>query len=377
MNSRTVTSVHSGESMLRQRMDAFLRDQYALSGVSVFVQTVIGCCLYLFDRVSTPGYLCVLLSMGSAGAFYAAASFLQRRADPEKGVLKTYLGAAGEKAAAVLLAVCLLMDAQLASFSLCAVMSEVLPDVSTLLVALAVFLLTAFAIGGRDQYALPRLSRILRWVLILFLLWPLFRALPQGNRGHLFPLLGQGAGSIFSGALWMTGCAAGAVYPWLLPKGAPEEKMMREGKKKGIGSLLGGGLFGCVFALAAAFLLPFYALARPETLGWRLMIFGTLSPSLIGWSLNVWAILFFLLLGMSAGVTRAASLLSAAAEKSASSPFLLTFLLFLQLPLAALHTDDAALVLVMLSPLRGTVTAGLLGLMLLCSALKKTMGKTK
>ena len=187
MNGQTTTSVDSRGMMLRQRRTAFLQDQYSLSGVSLFTQIMIGCGLYLNDHVSTPGYLCVLLLMAPLGLFYGLAAYLQRRTPADQGPLPVCLGKWGGRAGAVLLALGCLADAQLASFSLCAVMSEILPDVSSFWVAFSTLLLTAFAIGGRDVYALPRLARLMRWALILFIFWPLFSALPQGIWGICFP----------------------------------------------------------------------------------------------------------------------------------------------------------------------------------------------
>ena len=359
MNERTTTFVRDEESQLAQRTDAYLRDEYALAGVSVYAQWLIGIALYLFSRVSTPGYMSVLLSGAAMTGIWALSRFLQRNADPEKGVLRAYLGRFGEKAAAAALAMCFLTDAQLAFFTLCAVMSEVLPDVNTLWAALATALLTAFALKG-EPFALPRLSRVLRWVLLLFMAWPVIAALPQGNIGHLSPVLGMGAGNILSGGLWLCGCAAGACCPWLLPQSADTGKAMQSGKRKGLGSLLGGLFFSALFALLAAYLLPFYALARPETAGWRLLIFSTLSPSLIGWSLMLWAVLFFLLLALSAGTSRAALLITSAAGREKPSSLLTAVLLLMQVPLSALNTDQSEDILLRLAPFRAVIVAAVL-----------------
>ena len=363
MNKRTTTFVRDEESQLAQRTDAYLRDEYALAGVSVYVQWLIGIALYLFSRVSTPGYMSVLLSGAAMTGIWALSRFLQRNADPEKGVLRACLGRYGEKTASAALALCFFADSQLAFFTLCAVMSEVLPDVNTLWAALATALLTAFALKG-DPFALPRLSRVLRWVLLLFMAWPVIAALPQGNIGHLFPALGMGAGNILSGGLWLCGCAAGACCPWLLPQSADTGKAMQSGKRKGLGSLLGGLFFSALFALLAAYLLPFYALARPETAGWRLLIFSTLSPSLIGWSLMLWAVLFFLLLALSAGTSRAALLIARAAGREKPSFLLTAVLLFMQVPLSALNTDKGEEILLNTAPYRAVIVIAVLAALL-------------
>lgn len=370
MNERTTTRVRDAEGQLSQRTDAYLRDEYALSGVSVYVQLLIGTALYLFGRVSTPGYMSVLLSGAAVILIWAVSRLLQRNASAEKGVLREYLGSLGEKAASLLLALCFLVDSQLALFALCAVMGEVLPDVNTFWAALFAALMTALSLRGAP-YALPRLSRILRWVLLLFMAWPMLTALPQGSIGHLCPALGMGPGSVLSGALRMGGCAAGACCPWLLPQSPGTFAAMREKKPRGLGSLLGGVLFAALFALEAAYLLPFYALARPETAGWRLLIFSTLSPSLIGWSLMLWAMLFFLLLALSAGTSRAAALLARAAGKGTPTPFLPAVLLLLQVPLAALNTDISEGLLLRLAPFRG------LAVLLVLSALLARLGIRK
>lgn len=360
---QTETSVHSMTAMRRLRRDVFARDQYALTGVCLYAQLLIGVGLYLYGHVSTPGYLSVLLALPAFLAVYFLSLFLAGR----RG--KGRLDSAAGRALYFLLGVVSLLDAQLAMFALCAVLSDILPNISPFWGAVAIALITALSVGGGDEYALSRLARLLRWGLLAALLYAAAGAVPSGNVGHLFPLLGYGWGIIGRGALWMSGCAAGCCFPLIQPRDGEILSAMRGHWKAGLRNVLFPVLLAAAAALLSAYLMPVYALARPETLGFRLLLISHMNPSLLGWSLLVCGTMFLLLLALAAGVLRGAALFACAAGRKNTSPLLITVLLLLPVPAAALGTVPVEEALLVLAPWRGAAAVIALLLMLLLSFL--------
>ena len=355
--SQTETNVTGRQSLLQERRRVYALEQYALSGLQLYVQMAIGLALYLYQHVSTPGYLSLALLLPFAAGLMGGALWLCRRRQAGETPLESAVGRRLARVLAVALALCALMDAQLAAYSLCAVLSETLPSVSSLWAALAAAVVTALAIGGGDEYALPRLARLLRWLLGLMVGFCAATALPHGSPGHLAPWLGRGTGSVLQGALWMSGGVASCCLPLLTPQRETNLQGLYDGGKRGLRTVLLSLTLGMVTALTSAFLLPFYALARPETLGWRLLLVSDVSPSLAGWSLLLCGLLMLLLMAQAAGVTRAASLICWAAGRDTASPFLITGLLMLLFPLSALSTQDAEALLRALAPWRSAVTS--------------------
>ena len=322
--SQTTTDVTDRQTLLRERHKAYALEQYALSGLQLYAQVAIGLALYLYGHVSTPSYLALALLLPFTAGLMGGALWLCRRRQAGETPLASAVGKPLARVLAVTLALCALLDAQLAAYSLSAILSEVLPNVSSLWVALAVAVVTALAIGGGDEYGLPRLARLLRWLLGLMIGFCAVTALPHGSLGHLAPWLGRGMGSVLQGALWMTGSVATSCLPLLTPQRETALQALCDGGKTGLRTVLLSLTLGMVTALISAFLLPFYALARPE------------------------------------GVTRAASLICWAAGKETASPFLITVLLMMLLPLSALASQDAETLLRALAPWRGAGVAAVL-----------------
>ena len=77
-------------------------------------------------------------------------------------------------------------------------------------------------------------------------------------------------------------------------------------------------------------------------------------------ALSAAGLLMLLLMAQAAGVTRAASLICWAAGKETASPFLITVLLMMLLPLSALASQDAETLLRVLAPWRGAGVAAVL-----------------
>ena len=85
----TQTSVHSTASMQALRRQSLASDQYALCGLNVYAQILIGMALYLYERVGTPGYFSILLT----APFALALLYLARRAAkrPPRGSVRRIL----------------------------------------------------------------------------------------------------------------------------------------------------------------------------------------------------------------------------------------------------------------------------------------------
>ena len=324
------------DDLFSQRSRALALDQCALSGVSLYGQLVIGIAFYLYAHVSTPGYLSILLTLPYLLLMSLGGWWLARHTPPDQNAIQWAIGKKAEKPIAIGFSLIFLLDAQLAFYALTAMMRNVLPDMSTFFIALAVALTTAFTISGGDEYALHRLTRFLRWVFLLVFLYCAITSLPYGNMGHLHPALGHGAASIFRGALWMCGCLGGAACPLILPQQAATHSALCEKKGAFLRPQLFALLAAALTALLSAWLLPVYALARPETLGWRMLPITHVNPSQMGWSLFLCGQMFLMLITLSAGVTRSAALITHALDQKTHKPFLITLLLFFLLPMAAL-----------------------------------------
>lgn len=335
MEGKTKTWVHTEETMRRQRERAAIREKAALSSLGIFGQITIGCSLYLYDHVSTPGYLSILLTLPFLLLIQGTGFMLMRRSDPGKGAILEGAGEIAGRILAALLALLCWLDGQLAFYALCAMVSNILPTVSSFQVALAIAVIVAFALGGQGNQGLARLSRLIGVLVFLCIFYCVLIALPYGNGGHLFPLLGRGMGSIFRGAFWMCGCLSGACLPLLMP--LENKEAMTENRrllwKPSLLALLGG----CGIALLSGYLLPFYALARPETMGYRLLLLARISPSVAGWSLLVCAMLFLMLMTLGAAVQGGGKLLALSGRRRKIPVSLTAGILFSYVPCGALN----------------------------------------
>ena len=372
--NKTSTPVHSMDAMLRQRETALAHDQCVLSGVSLYGQIYIGIALYLYSHVSTPGYLSILLAAPFLLLVSLLSLWLARQADPRQGVLRWAAGRRAGSVMAVVLAAVFWLDAQLAVYSLTAIVQNVLPNVSTLWVSLAIAVMMAITIGGGEEHALPRLARMLRWLILAFFLYCLFTALPYGKMGHLFPLLGHGGGRLFQGALWICGCLGGACCPLILPNAGQYMGPLRSRTSLLLRPQLTALAAAILTALLSAYLLPVYALARPETLGWRLLLITHVSPSVVGWSLFLCAVMFLMLITLAAGVTQSASLLTWAAGAPRAKPYIIAVLLLLQVPAAALDLEVIEEGLTRIAPWRGAAVLLILLTLALGALVKKGRG---
>ena len=332
---KTVTSVHSDFQMLAQRRGASFRDKNSLNALSVFAQLCVGFSLYLYGRVSTPGYLSVLLSAPVVPLLFLPGWFLSRRKKPGLSVLASAAGKKGAKVYFLCFFALHLLDAQLAFFALCAVVKDVMPDFSPTFAALAAAVFCF--LGGDIRESLPRLARFLKWLIGLMLFYCLAIAVPYGRIAHFFPLLGYGPASILQGALWISGASASCVWPLL----ARAEDDQPAGFFPVLLSPLAAVGWGTVTYLAAVWLMPVYAMQRPQSLGWRMLLLVHMTPSVPAWSMAVIGLTLLLLTALSYSVSQAAFALSQFGGSQKTPRFLYAALFMLPIPACVLDPDAA------------------------------------
>lgn len=369
--TQTVTPVQNMDALLRQRSKALARDQCALGGVSLYAQLVIGIALYLYDHVSTPSYLSILLTLPFLLLLSLISHWLARQADPQESVIAWALGRRAGKIIAIGFAAIFWLDAQIAAYALNAMVQNVLPDMSPLWSSLSVALIMAWTIGGGDQYALHRLTRFFRWIMLPVFLYCAITVLPKGNIGHLFPVLGYGSASIFQGSLWLCGCLAGACCPLVMPQAKQTMASLCQRRCTLLRPYLAALAAASLTALLSAYLLPIYALARPESLGWRMMVITHVSPSVAAWSLFLCMQMFLLLIALAAGVTRAAAQITWAVRRPQAKPFLILLLLLLQVPAAALPMIEVQEMFLAIAPWRGAAALALMLILLIGALIRK------
>lgn len=364
---QTGTAVHDLSSLYRQEKQALARNEWGLTALSVGGQAVIGTAFYLYAHVSTPGYISILLLIPAGLLLASFSMWLLKRAGGGPALLLA--GNAAGRGAALVLGVTCFLDAQMAAWALCALVGEALPQMSPLLPLLGAVLMTGAAL--QEGGGLRRLARLLRALVPGAIGLCALTALPHGSPRYLAPWMGYGIPSILQGVLWMGGCLSGLCYPALMP----DEKM-------GGALLIGGGrmarraawgalLFAAAYALISAWLLPVYGLARPESLGWRMMLFSKVSASSVAWALCLGGLTFLLLAAFGAGVQRSGRMLSFAAGKQGCLQWLMWGLPLLAVPAAALQTVPVEKALRLLLPLRLPMAAGIMGILALGAIRKR------
>lgn len=334
-HDQTKTSVHSRQAALGQRQAESLRNHFSLSAILLYAQLVIGCSFVLYEKVGTPGYMSILLLYVPMTMLY----FISCRMAEKPGIREGALG----KTADVLLFVCLMLDAQLSLYAFTAIVREILPDYNTALITLVTLLCVLPALHRQHSPALPSFARLLRYPLVVGLGFSMLGAMRYGRLDHLFPLFGQGAEPIFSGALWMCASLSAALTP-LLIHNPPSGKLQR---RQGYRSLAMGLLLGAGTAMVAAYLMPYHFLTLPDALGARLLMPIKVHPALIAWSVTVCLMMMLMLISLSAALSRGVHVLSHVTGHPVG-PWLALVLV----PLPALSTDVAREIAIYLPALR-------------------------
>lgn len=339
---QTKTSVQSTPAQFTQRTAAAANNRFSLLAIHLYAQLTAGLCFYLYRHVSTPSYMSILLLFVPLSAIY----FLSLHLGKTENLLSTPLG----KCAGTLFVFCLLIDALMSLAAFTALVREMLPDYNSALIVLASLICVMPAFRARNPHALPSLAHLLRFPLLLAFAFSMLGTLNQGNGGNLFPLLGMEGKRILTGGLWMCGCLSPVLSPLFLPDPLQETQ-----KRKGFASLSVALLLGAGTALLAAYLLPFYFLSRPETVGTQLLLFLKVNTSLLAWSLMVCGMMLLLLISLSCALSQCFRLFGCITRKNLSP-----WAGLLLLPLPALATDGAMEWLVALASVRGWLLAGVL-----------------
>ena len=354
---RTTTHIHSETALRAQRAGAFMRDQFALSGMSLYAQLTLGTALFLFRNTSTPSYMAVLLTLPVVLALIALSKALSNAAQPGVGVLRSLMPPAAASAGAVLLSLSLFIDAQIVLYCFCAIVTHILPQASLVRISVTLALAVPLAVYRGDESALGRVAGFAGIVLIAVILLTIVTALPFGDFGHLFPLFGKGVDTVLTGFLWLSGAASCAAVPYLLPTNRKSLDMLIDRKKPRLAAALFAVLAAALSALMRAFLLPYYALSRPETLGAQIMIVPEVSPSIIGWSLYMTALVLLLVIVFTAAVTASSAFLrDAFGKRDVKSPLTPFLISLAAVPLAALNLKDGRAALLGIAPYRLALT---------------------
>ncbi|MBR5111509.1 MAG: hypothetical protein IK099_15120 [Clostridia bacterium] len=356
MTGRTTTRVHSAGQMQDQRWHALAFDRCALGGISVYTQIYIGLALYMYSHVSTPGYISILLTIPFALLMLFLAFETAKNTDPNTGVIPFSAGKHFEKPVLFVFLLLHLFNAQLVFTSLGAMLLEVMPEHSLWQLALLITLSLAWANSGRKEDALARLARFLKWVVFLLLLYVALTSMPHGSAAHFFPLLGYGWKTIGSGAVWMCGAVSGCVWPLIRPQDRKSLSPMLERKSRVILIVLLSILAGSAAMAVSVWLMPFFAMAASETMGWRLMPMTHMTPSIPAWSMETVGVLLLFYLALSYNVAQASALLSQIAGRLAASGWMTLLLLLLLMPCAALQYGGILETLSRIAFLRGPVT---------------------
>lgn len=375
MTGKTTACVHSPQQMKAQRWQALAQDRAALCGISVYAQIFIGLALYLYGHVSTPGYLSVLLMVPFALLLVYLARKTAAPAEEEAGVISFAAGKRMEKPVLFLFLLLHLFNAQLTFAALCAMLLDAMPEHSLWKMALLIAPVLAWANSGRTEDALARLARFLKWVIFALLLYSMLAAVPCGKAAHFFPLLGYGWNTVGQGALWMCGAVSGCVWPLLTPQNSQALSPLLKKKSAVMVPVLLAILAGCLTMLVSVWLMPVYAMARDETLGWRLMLAVNMTPSIPAWSMQTIGLLLLFFLCLSHSANQASSLAAQMAGKRAASGWVTTLLLLALVPCAVAQSPRIQDTLIQLAFLRGPVTLALVFLLSVGSAVHRRKRK--
>lgn len=337
MTGKTTTDVHSAEQMSLQRWRALARDRCALCGLSVFTQIFIGMAFYLYDHVSTPGYLSILLTIPFALVLMLLARGTALKAGEQAEVISFAAGKRGTKPVLFFFLVLHLFNAQLIFVSLCAMLLDTMPDHSLWKMALLIALALALANSGRQEEALTRLARFLKWIIFALLLYAVLASAPHGRAAHFFPVFGYGWKSIANGALWMCGAVSGCVWPWLAPQNKQALSPLLAKRHIIIKPILLSILAGCAMMMVSVWLMPLYAMARDETLGWRLLLLTNMTPSIPAWSMETVGLLLLFFLALSDSANQVSILTARLAGKRDASGWITLLILLLLLPMAVIQ----------------------------------------
>ena len=370
MTGKTVSSVQSASAAMDQRQKAFVCDQCALNAFAMYAQIIIGFALYLYDHVSTPGWISLLLTFPYLFILIWLSSLLLGRCRAGENLIFSAVGKGLSSVFYFLFSFVFFIDALLAFYALCAIMRDVMPDHSAWTGSVFIAVICFLSIKDNQANVLPCLGRFLKWLVGGLLLYCFAIALPYGKTAHFFPLLGYGTGSIFQGALWMCGALSTAAAPLLLAN-SNEKKTILDKNAIVIRPFFLAFLLALLTYWISVWLLPVYAMARPEAFGWRLLLVTHMTPSVPAWSMEVISLILLFLLSLCHSVSQASRFFSLCMKKEKEPRFLAAFFLAFMIPIGALRLPEIHQFFLSVAPWRGGIALCLLLLLWFASILHK------
>ena len=344
-------TVHDPGSMLAQRRGALARDLSALTGMEMYAQIFLGLSLYVYDHVSTPGYLSLLLTLPFLLILLFWSRWLGKNTSGTDGIW-FQLKKPTARCLSLLLFLWAMLDAALLFYGLCVLFGDVMNDLHPLFAPAAVILFTALSLIRPGEHSLPRLAHLLRWIVGGMLLYCAAAAISHGSAAHFYPLLGYGFSSIVHGGLWMCGAVSGCCLPLLLTREESSLSSMTQKASILFRPALVSFCAGLLTMLAGVWLMPAYALAGPHTMGWKLLLVAHMTPSVPAWSLEVLGLTLLILLTLCSSLTRASVFLSISASTRKANSCLPSALTLLLLTMAFLPSSQLQNALIGLSPYR-------------------------
>ena len=268
--TQTTTSVHGADSLARQRAQGRLREHNTLCCMLVFAQLFFGLTLYMLSRSGPAAWWTItLLSLPTVLLGFGAQRLARRGGAPFLEALGKLGGAWLSAAAAVLLALSLLVDMQLAMLAFSQLSRGfVLSDTARWTSSLtgAITAIVALVIGGRQ--AMTRFAFLGRFLLLATLAIVLASVARYGRVGNLFPFAGQGVGHSLKTGVWALGGTWGAVLFFVQPSDAPRVTRMR----KALPPLLLGVALCALVALGYSYIQPFFAFSRRTSFAERMLV---------------------------------------------------------------------------------------------------------
>ena len=333
---KTTTVAHSEETLSAVNHRTVLRENNLALCTLLYAQLLTMSALSLLSIASTSAYLSALLSILPSALLYGLSSLCARKRAYQL-----------PRALAMLFALLFFSDMALCLLSLTELIcAYVLPQTTRLFIALPTALLTGLALTGKKRGSARRTAAFLALFFLAALVICLMFALPEGNRGHLYPLLGYGGGQTLRGAVYMAGGAwsAGALPFFTQGESNPALKKRRP------------YILPLTAMLLLSLLLFFYAYLLPAPLlpgDWgfvlRLQLIMEMSPNTLSWSLMLISRMLLFLTAFSVSGDTACECLHTALKKK-KAPILLFMLL--SVPISLLPLDKMLPLLTLLLPLR-------------------------
>lgn len=336
---KTTTAVHSEETLRAVNDRAVLRENNLALCTLIYAQLLSMSALSLLSIASTSAYLSALMTILPAALLYALGSVCAGRR-----------GYHLPRALAAVFALLFFSDMALCLLSLTEIVcAYVLPGAGRSMIALPAAFFIGLALTGKKPGGARRAAALLVLFYLPALVICLLFALPEGNIGHLYPLLGYGGAQTLRGSLYMTGgvWSAGALPFFTQRERQPQLKKARP------------YLAPLTALLLMALLLFFYAYLLPAPLlpgDWgfvlRLQLIMEMSPNTLSWSLMLISRMLMFLSAFSVAGDTACECLHTAFQKK-KAPVLP--LLLLSVPLALLPLHQLLPVLETALPLRYAV----------------------